>query len=65
MTREKALEACRALEAIDGFHFFIDEVDKAIESAEELAPFSPKFMHAFNVLLETELLRLEKVLEDI
>ena len=65
MTREKALAASKALDAIDGFHIFMEEVDKAIISAEELALLSPDFKFKLQNLLDDELAYLEKVLEDL
>lgn len=65
MTREKALAASRALDAIEGFQIFMEEVDKAIESAEELALLSLEFKQALDALLREEQKRLEKELEDM
>ena len=65
MTREKALAASRALNAIDGFQTFKDEIDRAIENAEDLAPLSIEFVQALDMLLRKEEKRLEKVLEDM
>lgn len=65
MTREKALMASRALDAIEGFQIFMEEVDRAIESAEELTPLSTDFKQALDVLLREEQKRLEKELEDM
>ena len=65
MTYEKALEASRALDAIEGFQFFIEEVDKAIESAEEFTRLSLDFKQTLNTLLRKEQKRLEKELEDM
>lgn len=65
MTREKALMASRALDAIEGFQIFMEEVDRAIESAEELALLSTDFKQALDVLLRKEQVRLEKELEDM
>ena len=65
MTREKALMASRALDAIEGFQIFMEEVDRAIESAEELALLSTDFKQALDVLLRKEQKRLEKELEDM
>lgn len=65
MTREKALAASRALDAIDGFYAFMEEVDKAIDNADELAPLDTKFTSNLDNLLKTELERLKKVLEDL
>ena len=65
MTRTKALEASRALDAIDGFQAFMDEVDKAVKDAEDFALFNSEFKNALNELMETELARLNKVLADL
>ena len=65
MTREKALAASRALDAVDGFQAFMDEVDKAVKEAEDFALFNPEFKMALNKLLEDELARLNQELEDL
>lgn len=65
MTRVKALEASRALDAIDGFQAFMDEVDKAIKDAEDFTLLNPEFKCALNELMENELMRLNKVLADL
>ena len=65
MTREKALEAARALDAIDGFEAFMDEIDKAVLVAEDFAELSPDFKLDFDNLLQAELLRLKNVLEEM
>ena len=65
MTREKALEASRALDAIDGFEAFMDEITKAVLLAEDFAEFSPDFKLELDNLLQAELLRLKNVLEEL
>ena len=65
MTREKALEASKALDAIDGFEAFIDEINKAILVAEDFAELSPDFRLELDNLLRAELLRLKNVLEEM
>ena len=65
MTREKALEASRALDAIDGFEAFMDEFDKAVLLAEDFAELSPDFKLELDNLLQAELLRLKNVLEEL
>ena len=65
MTREKALAASKALDAIDGFYIFMEEVDRAIINAEELALLSPDFKFKLQNLLDDELAHLKKVLEDL
>lgn len=65
MTRTKALEASRALDAIDGFQAFMDEIDKAVKDAEDFSALNPEFKAALNELMENELARLNKVLADL
>ena len=65
MTREKALKASRALDAIDGFEAFMDEIDKAVLVAEAFAELSPDFKLELDNLLQAELLRLKNVLEEM
>ena len=65
MTREKALEASRALDAIDGFEAFMDEIDKAVLVAEDFSELSPDFKLELDNLLQAELLRLKNVLEEM
>ena len=65
MTREKVLEASRALDAIDGFEAFMDEIDKAVLVAEDFAELSPDFKLELDNLLQAELLRLKNVLEEM
>ena len=65
MTREKALEASRALDAIDGFEAFMDEITKAVLLAEDFAELSPDFKLELDNLLQAELLRLKNVLEEL
>lgn len=65
MTRKKALEASRALDAIDGFEAFMDEITKAVLLAEDFAELSPDFKLELDNLLQAELLRLKNVLEEM
>lgn len=65
MTRTKALEASRALDAIDGFQAFMDDVDAAVKNAEDFALLNPAFKAALTELMEDELARLNKVLADL
>lgn len=64
MTRTKALEAARALDAIDGFQLFMEEVDKAIDNCDTFI-LNPDFKFQLTALMETELARLNKVLADL
>ena len=65
MTREKALEASRALDNIDGFEFFMDKIDQAISATEDYVFLSQDFKMNLNDLLQAELLRLKNVLEEM
>lgn len=64
MTRTKALEAARAIDAIDGFQMFMEEVDKAVDNCDTFI-LNPEFVSTLNELMETELARLNKVLADL
>ena len=64
MTREKALEASRAVDVIDGFEAFMEQVDM-IMGDYEYNCLSVEFRISLNALMKTELARLEKVLEDL
>ena len=63
MTREKALAASRALDAVDGFEAFMDEVDQAVVTAEDFCLLSPDFKLELQNLMQAELLRLKSELE--
>lgn len=65
MTREQALEAYRALDAIEGFEAFMDEIYKVVRVAEDFASLSPDFKLELDNLLQAELLRLKNVLEEM
>lgn len=65
MTREQALAASRALDAVDGFQAFMEEIDKAVIDAEDFALFNPDFKIALYKLMEDELARLNQELEDL
>ena len=65
MTREKALEVSIALDAIDGFEAFIDEIDKIVAKMEDSTILSSKFKIRLENLLQTELLRLKNILEEL
>ena len=64
MTREQALAASRALDAVDGFQMFMEEVDRAVNDCDTFI-MNPEFISALNELMETELARLNKVLADL
>ena len=59
------MEASRALDAIDGFEAFMDEITKAVLLAEDFAELSPDFKLELDNLLQAELLRLKNVLEEM
>ena len=65
MTREMALAASRALDAVDGFQAFMDEVDAAVKDAEDFALFNPDFKIALHKLMDDELARLNQELENL
>lgn len=65
MTREKALEVSRALDNIDGFETFMGEVDRAIINTEDFISLSPRFKQDLKMLMQVELLRLKKILEEL
>lgn len=65
MTREQALAASRALDAIDGFQAFMEEIDKAVADADDFSTLNPKFKMALYKLMEDELARLNQELEDL
>ena len=65
MTREKALAASRALDAVDGFQLLMDEIHKAVTDSEEYSLLSTDFKIGLTNLLENELARLNKVLEEL
>lgn len=65
MTRERALEVARALDAIEAFEAFMDEIDAAIANAEDYGFFSPDFKLEMGNLMQAEYLRLKNELEEL
>lgn len=65
MTREKALEASMALDAINGFEDFMDEIDKVVAKTEDFTVLSSNFKLKLETLLQAELFRLKTVLEEL
>ena len=66
MTREKALAVSKALYNIESFEDFRDNLNTFIEDLLEDNPnISPVFIKELNLLLQTELIRLNKVLDEI
>ena len=65
MTREKALEVCSALGAIENFEEFINEIEEMINKTEDYAPLSHDFKVELKYLLQEERLRLENVLKEM
>lgn len=65
MTREKALEVCSALGAIENFEEFAEEIDELIAKTEDFAPLFPDFKLKLECLLQSEHLRLKSVLEEM
>ena len=64
MTREKAIEASRAVDAIDSFEAFMEQVDMVMGDYEYNC-LSVEFRISLNALMKTELTKLEKVLKDL
>lgn len=65
MTRDKAFIISRALDDIDSFELFAEEVEKLIYDSEEYCILNPDFVEAMKNLLDVEQKRLEKILEDL
>lgn len=65
MTREKALAVARALDNIDGFESLMDSVEAAVRDAEDFCIISADFKEKLGNLMDSELRRLQKVLEDM
>lgn len=65
MTREKALDVSKALDAIDNFEAFMEEIDKAVVNAEDFALLSPDFKLELENLMQAELMRLKTILEEM
>ena len=65
MTRDKASIVSRALDDIDSFQFFAEEIEKVIYDSEEYCILNPDFVDAIKNLLDVEQKRLEKILEDL
>ena len=65
MTREKALEVCSALDAIENFEGFIEEINEIITKTEDFTPLSHDFKIELKYLLQEEHLRLENVLKEM
>lgn len=64
MTREKALAASQALDAIDSFKMFTEEVEILMDNSD-IYIIDPAFRHKFTEMMEAELTRLNKVLADL
>ena len=65
MTRDKAYIIARAIDEIDSFQIFAEEVEKVIFYSEEYCILNPDFVDAIKNLLDVEQKRLEKILEDL
>lgn len=66
MTREKALAISKALYNIESFEDFRDNLNAFIEDLLEDNPnISPVFIKELNLLLQAELSRLNKVLDEM
>ena len=66
MTREKALAISGALYNIESFEYFRDNLNGFIEDLLVDNPnISPTFIKELNLLLQTELIRLNKILDEM
>lgn len=65
MTRELAVEAAKAIEDIDGFEAFMDEVDAAFGRALDWCRMPPEFTIALDKLMKDELQRRKDHLESL
>jgi hypothetical protein len=65
MTRETALAVTKALENIDGFEAMVESIDAAVRDAEEWCNISPDFKLELENLMQSELMRLKSVLEEM
>ena len=61
MTREEALAASNALNDIENFEMFMDEIERVLR----LDLVSPEFDYELNLLLQNELARLNEALEKL
>jgi hypothetical protein len=64
MTRDKAVRVAKALDAIDSFQMFMEEVDKLMDDGD-LYVLDSVFRHEFTEIMEIELARLNRVLADL
>ena len=66
MTREKALAISKALYNIESFEDFRDNLNTFIaDLLEDNSNISPVFIKELNLLLQTELIRLNKILDEM
>ena len=65
MTREKALEVSKALDAIDMFEVFIDELEHFLDSSGTDVPNFDNFRYSLDLLIQDELFRRKTALEDL
>lgn len=64
MTREKAVKVSRALENVEGFELFIDEVLTAAENAKDTCDVS-RFIPKLEIFLEEELKKRNEILANL
>lgn len=66
MTREKALAVSEALYNVESFEDFRDNLNDFIEDLlESNSNISPVFIKELNLLLQTELSRLNRILDEM
>jgi hypothetical protein len=65
MDRQKALKVTKALNELEGYEIFVDNLTDCLEEAKDLCSFPKEFIESLNDLLDYEQKRREKVLEDL
>ena len=65
MTREKALEVSKTLDAIEMFEVFIDELEYFLDINGVDVPNFDNFRYSLDLLVQDELFRRKTALEDL
>lgn len=65
MTREKALEVSRALDAIDMFEAFADELEHFLDTNGADVPNLDNFKYLIGLTIQAELSNRKRVLEEL
>lgn len=64
MEREKAVKVAKALDSIDSFELFADEVEKIVQDWDDCFV-SSDFITRLYALMDEEMAKRKKVLEDL